>query len=53
MIIQLPKIAAVSLSPNPVLAGKSFLISVKVDLVDVTLYPEVNYLGERFLGERW
>ena len=53
MTIQLPEIVGVTISPNPVLAGQRFLISVQVNLKDVTLYPKVRYTGERYTGEQW
>lgn len=52
MVIQLPRIAGVTITPNPVIAGAKFLISVDVRLENVTLYPEIRYTGERYTGEQ-
>ena len=52
IVIQLPYITGVTITPNPVVAGARILISVEVTLKDVTLYPEVRYTGERYAGEQ-
>lgn len=51
--IFLPDIIGCTITPNPVEAGRSFLISVEVTEKEVLLYPEVRYTGERYSGEQW
>ena len=49
--IQVPRIDAAVITPNPVDFNTQFLISVTVSEVTVTLEPQYFYSGEIYAGE--
>lgn len=49
--ITLPKITAVTITPNPVNAKASFILSVKVTEISKTLTPKPFMSGEVYAGE--
>ena len=50
-IITLPQVKAVSFSQNPVVAEGRTVLSVTVEEITKTVYPEQRYAGEFYCGE--
>ncbi len=46
-----PDIQSVAITPNPVSANTSFLMSVKVTEIEIILEPIIIYCGTFYCGE--
>jgi len=49
--VKLPRITAVSIAPNPVNAGATYLLAVTAAIMDVELLIDTKYSGESYAGE--
>lgn len=54
IVITLPEIKSVTISPNPVSAGGSFAVTAEVGETEKELWPEaVICAGDIYAGEQW